>query len=96
MQKSSRIGVKSNMQQNEDDLFSSYLENNTVTVEAEEVVEKPAALEGICPRCLDTGFINTVKDGVLGLAYEVSGEDSVGQPIKRLKRCNCGFKPLEY
>lgn len=68
----------------------------------EEVIEvkmdesdKPF-MEGICPKCLDTGFIHTVKDGILGLAFQVSGQDSVGQPIKRLLVCGCGFKPVSY
>lgn len=57
----------------------------------ESIVDK-VFLEGICPKCLDSGFVHTVKDDILGMAYRIDGEDSVGKPIKRLLICDHSFK----
>lgn len=60
------------------------------SVEGEKQLGDSAFLEGICSRCIDSGFVHTTKDGVLGVAYRIEGADSVGNPIKRLLICNHG------
>jgi hypothetical protein len=77
------------------------LDNQQSTIdyllEEEKSVDEPHTesinfLEGICPNCLDSGFVHTVKDGILGMAYRFEGEDSLGRPIKRLQVCSHGIK----
>ena len=49
-------------------------------------------LEGICGKCLDTGFVHDVRDGVLGVLFTSMESDSNGQPVKRLMVCDHGQK----
>lgn len=63
------------------------LENENETAPDED---KPSFLDGICSRCLDSGFVHDVKNGVLGVCYTTLSEDSTGKPIKKLMVCNHG------
>lgn len=45
-------------------------------------------LEGICGRCLDTGFVHDTRNGILGILYTTYNQDANGQPIKKLMVCN--------
>lgn len=73
-----------------DDNIQSYLfKESSEVAESEPLEEEPSYLEGICPKCLDTGFKHTIQDGILGIAYRVEGENSIGQPIKRPLLCDC-------
>lgn len=58
-------------------------------VEAEPVIEEEqySFLQGICSKCLDSGFVHTVKDGVLGVAYTSFTQNSAGIPQKKLMVC---------
>ncbi len=77
-----------NQQNTIDYLFEEETTEEQPPIEA----DKPLFLEGICLKCLDTTFLHTVKDGVLGVCYTSNTEDSSGHPIKKLMRCNHNTK----
>lgn len=62
--------------------------------QTEEEPEPPkqldSFLEGICGKCLNTGFTHIVdkKTGALGVAYTSFNQDASGNPIKKLMVCN--------
>jgi len=58
--------------------------------EAPKEEDKPDFLEGICSKCLNSGFVHDVKNGVLGVCYTTLTEDSAGHPIKKLMVCTHG------
>jgi hypothetical protein len=57
-------------------------------VEPPKQSEEYNFLEGICPKCLDTSFVHTVKNGILGIAYTTFTQDASGKPIRKLMICN--------
>lgn len=70
------------MSQNIDYLFT----------DREEVINEVPAIEsvdGICSKCLDTGYIMTNRSGLLGVLYSSTFEDAEGKPVKRLVHCEC-------
>lgn len=75
-------------------------ENYFAEESSEEKIEEPSKqtteefgfLEGICSKCLDTGFIHTVKDGVLGVCYTSFSSDGEGSPVKKLMVCTHGMQ----
>ncbi len=38
--------------------------------------KSPSFLEGICTKCLNSGFVHDVRNGVLGILYTVAQDDS--------------------
>lgn len=80
----------------EGDLFTYMNESpqDEIIIDSDEP-EKPF-MEGVCPKCLDTGYVQTVKDGVLGLAFMYEGEEASGKRIKKLLVCGHGMKPVSY
>lgn len=53
-------------------------------------------LDGICPKCLGTGYVHDIRDGVLGVVMSVIGSDEFGRPLKRLQKCHHDTGQFNY
>lgn len=78
-----------------EDLFD-YLEEETepiikTTEDKEDAIE---VIQGLCTKCLNSGFVHDVQDDVLGILYSEVGTDSMGNPIKKLMKCS--HEKLKY
>lgn len=65
----------------------SYLYDNVEenVIDAEVISE----FEGVCERCLGSGYLMKERDGVLGVVFTSTMNDSEGKPVRRLVRCEC-------
>jgi hypothetical protein len=73
----------------DDNSTINYLEEiEEDTTEPDQNITDSVFLEGICSKCIDSSFVHTTRNGVLGVAFRIEGQDSVGKPIKRLLICN--------
>ena len=63
----------------------SYFEEETSKSEGDK--QNHLFLEGICPKCLGTGYVHDIRDGVLGVVMSIFGTDEFGRPLKRLQKC---------
>ena len=85
---------------NGDDIFSSDEPDSSLfddnqfepqTVDAPEYYteeEAPAEMSGLCPKCLNTGFVHgTDREGRFGVLFSTAGEDSTGKSKRRLVIC---------
>lgn len=54
-------------------------------IEAEEIPQ----YEGVCERCLGSGYVIRERNGVMGVLYTSTMTDSEGKPVKRLVPCDC-------
>lgn len=89
MQKSSKIGVKNKKLSQ---LTEFLTENEIAQTSDEGEPSKPEFLSGVCGKCLDTGYVHDVVDGVLGVMYTAFTQEADGIPIKKLMICNHGVK----
>lgn len=49
----------------------------------------PELRRGLCPGCLDSGYVTVERKGLLGVLYRTVGKDKNGKDIDRLVRCGC-------
>lgn len=52
---------------------------------------QPDIRMGLCPSCLDSGFVHIERKGTLGVLYQVVRKDQQGRDVCRLVRCSCSF-----
>lgn len=76
-----------------DDLFE-YLEEDEEYIEAETEEDK-RSLVGACHKCFNTSFVVEERNGVLGVVFTSTSNDSMGKPIRQLQVCGHGLK-LNY
>jgi hypothetical protein len=63
-----------------------------LTNEVEENVidlDEVPQLPGLCSECLGSGYKIRRKDGIFGVLFTSTSEDSEGKPIRRLVPCEC-------
>ena len=63
----------------------SLFEETESTAEEEQAI--PAS--GLCSKCMGSGYQITKRNGVLGVLFTTTANDSEGKPVKRLLRCDC-------
>lgn len=49
-------------------------------------------LDGLCLRCMNTGFVIKEKDGMFGVTFTSRETDSLGQPVRKLQVCGHEIK----
>ena len=58
----------------------------------ESMEEEPAPAEpfqGLCPSCLGSGYRIRESNGIIGVLYNSTSNDSEGKPVRRLIHCDC-------
>lgn len=65
--------------------FNQWDNENVIDVE----IEEDTPLVGVCRKCLGTGYIIQEKDGIKGMLFTSTSNDSEGRPVKRLVPCDC-------
>jgi hypothetical protein len=70
------------------------IEQHELPISGEIVIDEKIdtsnpAIVGLCPSCLNTGFIHSVRDGVLGILCIKTGADTTGREKRSLMRCEC-------
>jgi hypothetical protein len=70
------------------------IEQHELPIEAEVVLDEKMdegspAIAGLCPSCLNTGFVHSVREGVLGIVCISAGVDTTGKAKRSLLRCEC-------
>lgn len=64
-----------------------YFDFEEDSIEGEIIEEEQDTPQGVCSKCLNSGFVYTRQNGVIGLVYSIVGQDSAGRNIKRLQVC---------
>ena len=64
----------------------SFFESEVI-IDAEEI-----PFEGICQKCLGSGYAIAERNGIFGVLFTSNHTDSEGKPIKSLLRCTCGVE----
>lgn len=57
--------------------------------ERREAPRETTYTNGVCSRCMGTGYIIEVRNGLIGVLYTSTYEDEEGQDVKRLMVCDC-------